>query len=768
MGASTIAATIASTVTSAPQLGLDQRVELDVSGMTCAACANRIERKLNKIDGVHATVNYATERAIVLGVAPERAQEMVDAVRAAGYDAAPVGDHDDTDGYGDRVRMLRNRLIVAALILVPLGDAAIALALAPQMRFPGWQWALIALSTPVVTWSAWPFHRAAWRNLRHGATSMDTLVSLGVLASFAWSVVATILGTPQGTSYWWGWGAAPQGADTLYLEAAVGVTTFLLAGRYVEARSKRSARGVLDAIGRLAPTTVRVIRDGVETVVPIGTLAVGDRFVVRPGERVATDGRVLVGSTAIDTSAMTGEPVPVEVGEGDRVLAGTTNTNGAIVVEAERVGAHTQLAQLAVLAEQAQARKASVQTMVDKVVAVFVPTVLAIAVLTLGVWLLVGDSPRAAFNAAMSVLIIACPCALGLATPTALLVGVGRGGQLGVLIKGPDALEASGVIDTVVLDKTGTLTTGVMALTEVATFADLSSEAVLARAGAVESFSEHPVGRAIAAAAHDRQLSVPDAVNVTALPGAGIRGEIHSVGDAPAEVVIGTAELMREQHLELPRDAETLTNRAADAGQTAVLVAYDGRVVGALVVADTLKPSALGAIERLRRLGLTTIVLTGDRRAAAETITAEVGADRVIAEVLPADKASVIEQLQADGHRVAMVGDGINDAAALATANLGMAVLSGTDVAMKSADIILVRKSLDAVPDAIRLSRRTLRTIRGNLVWAFAYNVAAIPVAALGLLNPLIAGFAMSLSSVFVVGNSMRLRRYTPATEKHK
>ncbi|MFZ0531430.1 MAG: heavy metal translocating P-type ATPase, partial [Propionicimonas sp.] len=449
---------------------LDDRVELDVSGMTCAACASRIERKLNRIDGVHATVNYATERAVVLGVTPTRAPELIAAVQAAGYGASPVTEGAEPDGYSDRVKMLRNRLIVSALITVPLGDAAIALALAPQLRFPGWEWVLIIAAIPVVFWCALPFHRAAWRNLRHGATSMDTLVSLGVLAAFSWSVVATILAVSQESTYWLGYGMAPAGADTLYLEAAAAITTFLLAGRYVEARSKRSARGVLSAIGRLAPTSVRVIRDGVEQVVPIGTLAVGERFVVRPGERIATDGRILVGSSAVDTSAMTGEPLPLEVTVGELVLGGTTNTTGALVVEAEKVGAHTQLAQLAVLAEQAQARKAAVQTLVDKVIAVFVPAVLGISLLTLVGWLLAGGGPRAAFSAAVSVLIIACPCALGLATPTALLVGVGRGGQLGILIKGPDALEASGEIDTVVLDKTGTLTTGKMALQDVRVF----------------------------------------------------------------------------------------------------------------------------------------------------------------------------------------------------------------------------------------------------------------------------------------------------------
>ena len=742
---------------------LGERVELDVAGMTCAACASRIERKLNKLDGARATVNYATERAVVLGWPPQRAEELIETVRAAGYDASevrPDGD-EQADARADRVRMLRNRLIVAAVLTVPLGDAALVLALAPQLRFAGWEWALIIGALPVVFWCAWPFHKAAWRNLRHGTTSMDTLVSLGVLASFTWSVVATIVRVPGEPSYWLGYGLAPDGADSLYLEAAAAVTTFLLAGRYVEARSKRSARGVLTAIGRLAPSTVRVLRDGVEHEVPIGSLAVGERFVVRPGERVATDGVVVAGASAIDTAAMTGEAEPVEVGIGSRVLAGTTNTTGALVVEAQRIGAHTQLAQLAVLAEQAQARKASVQSLVDRVVAVFVPVVLVISALTLTGWLIAGGGLRHAFGAAMSVLIIACPCALGLATPTALLVGVGRGGQLGILIKGPDALEASGRIDTVVLDKTGTLTTGRMTLVEAVRFDGTSADDLLRLAAAVETDSEHPIAAAVVAGAAARGLATARPENVRALPGGGVQGEVSEAGDT-RRVLIGTPELLAERVGEVTPEAIAAVETAAAQGRSAVLVAVDDVVVGYLVLADTIKPSAAAAVRRLGGLGLRTVLLSGDRRAVAEQVGAAVGVDEVIAEVLPSAKAEAIERLQAQGRRVAMVGDGINDAGALATANLGMAVVNGTDVALKSSDIILVRRSLDAVPDAIQLSRRTLGTIRGNLIWAFGYNVAAIPLAAAGLLNPLIAGLAMSLSSVFVVGNSMRLRRFTP------
>ena len=746
--------------------GLGQRVELDISGMTCAACANRIEKKLNKLDGVRATVNYATERAILLGLDPGRAADAVAAVESAGYGASPVVEGSEPDGYSDRVKLLRNRLIVAALLTIPLGDVAVVLALSPQMRFPGWQWVLIACAVPVVFWCAWPFHRAAWRNLRHGATSMDTLVSLGVLAAFSWSVIATIVGAQDNEGYWLGYGIAPAGADTLYLEAAAAVTTFLLAGRYIEARSKRSARGILSALGRLAPSTVTVIRGGVEQVVPVGSLLVGERFLVRPGERIATDGRIIVGSSAVDTAVMTGEPVPHDVTVGDRVLGGTINATGALIVEAEKVGAHTQLAQMAATAEQAQARKASVQTLVDKVVAVFVPAVLVVSLLTLMVWLFAGGGPRSAFSAALSVLIIACPCALGLATPTALMVGVGRGAQLGILIKGPDALEASGVIDTVVLDKTGTLTTGTMALERVASFGDMDEDELLVLSASVESRSEHPIARAILRAAQARGAVQLEGVGqVEALPGQGLRGALVDI-NGTREVVIGNAGLMAARGITVTSEAKALAEAASDAGSTAVMVAVDGVAVGGLVVSDLIKDSAAGAVARLRAMGLRTILLTGDRQRAADVVGHEVGVDEVVAEVLPTDKAAVIQRLQASGRRVAMVGDGINDAAALATANLGLAVVSGTDVAMKSADIILVRRSLDVIPDAILLARRTLRTIRGNLIWAFAYNVAAVPLAAFGLLNPLIAGLAMSLSSVFVVTNSMRLRRFAPASNR--
>ncbi len=736
---------------------LDQRVELDISGMTCAACASRIEKKLNKMEGVSATVNYATERAVVLGLAAERAPEAVAVVEKAGYGASEVRDGQEAEGYTDRVKMLRNRLIVAALLTVPLGDVAIVLALAPQMRFPGWQWVLLITALPVVFWCAWPFHKAAWRNVRHGSTSMDTLVSLGILAAFSWSLISTILGAEDHEGFWLGYGIAPGGADSLYLEVASAVTTFLLGGRYMEARSKRSARSVLSALAKLAPSSVRVIRDGAESVIPIGELLVGDRFSVRPGERIATDGTVVLGSSALDTSMMTGEPIPRDVTEGDAVLGGTVNTTGALIVRADRVGAHTQLAQMAATAEQAQARKASVQTQVDKVVSWFVPAVLVIALITLTAWLLLGGGPRASFSAALSVLIIACPCALGLATPTALMVGVGRGGQLGILIKGPDALEASGVIDTVVLDKTGTLTTGAMTATGIHALGEASPTALLRYAASVEEQSEHPLARAIVKRAAQDEVEWTRAVDVTAIPGRGAVGRVED-----QEVLIGNPALLEERGVDVPAEALARVEAAANLAATAVLVAVAGQCLGVITVTDALKDSAPGAIARLKKMGLHTVLLTGDRQAAADVVGGLVGVDEVIAEVLPTQKASVIERLQAEGRRVAMVGDGINDAAALASANLGLAVVSGTDVALKSADIILVRRNLNVIPDAIALARRTLRTIRGNLVWAFGYNIAAIPLAAFGLLNPLIAGLAMSLSSVFVVTNSTRLRRFKP------
>ena len=745
-------------------------IELDVGGMTCAACASRVEKKLNKLEGVTATVNYATERAVVSG--SDDVASLVATVEKAGYTAAEATEDSDfhETASADRVASLRRRLALAAVITLPLGNLTIVLALVESLRFPMWQWLCVALAIPVVFWCALPFHKATWRNLRHGSFSMDTLVSLGVLSAFTWSVVTIIWSAEDTEGYWLGYGITPGGADAIYLEVAAAVTTFLLSGRYFEARARRSARDVLGALNALTPDTVRILEDGedgpTERIVPIGRLRAGDRFVVRPGERIATDGTVVEGTTAIDTSMMTGEPVPAEIIDGGTVLGGTINLTGRIVVRADRVGAHTQVAQMAVLAEQAQARKAKMQTLVDKVVSVFVPVVIALALLTLLGWFAAGAGPRHAFSAAMSVLIIACPCALGLATPTALMVGVGRGGQLGILIKGQDALEASGAIDTVVLDKTGTLTTGTMACLEVAATGGWSEDDLLMLAAAVEEHSEHPVARAVCRRAEEQGISdaalTQKVTDFEAHPGRGVSADLPWDG-AEVSVRIGNQAFADVD----PGPVQETLDEAAAAGRTAMLVVVDDALVGCLVVADEIKPSAPGAVAELKSMGLRTVLLTGDSEAAARHVADRIGIDDVVAGVLPTEKASTIERLQgesAERHRVAMVGDGINDAAALASADLGLAVVSGTEIAMKSADIILVRQHLGVVPDAIGLARRTLRTIRGNLVWAFAYNVAAIPLAAAGLLNPLIAGLAMSLSSVFVVSNSLRLRGFTSSS----
>lgn len=745
-----------------------QLVELDVGGMTCAACAGRIEKKLNKLDGVNASVNYATERAVVRGSADVGA--LITTVEKAGYTAAEVRDDSDfhETASADRVNSLRRRLAVAALITLPLGNLTIVLALVPSLRFPMWDWLCVLLALPVVFWCALPFHKATWRNLRHGSFSMDTLVSIGVLSSFSWSVITIALGSSDTEGYWLGYGITPSGADAIYLEVAAAVTTFLLAGRYFEARARRSARDVLGALNALTPNDVRVLRDGddgpVEAIIPVAELRRGDHIVVRPGERLAADGEVLDGASALDASMMTGEPAPAEVTAGSTVLGGTINLTGRLVIRADQVGANTQVAQMATLAEQAQARKARVQKLVDKVVSIFVPVVLVIAAGTLAVWLLSGAGPRHSFSAAMSVLIIACPCALGLATPTALMVGVGRGGQLGLLIKGQDALEASGDIDTVVLDKTGTLTTGTMNLIDHRALGGWGEPDLMRLVAAVETHSEHPVAQALVRAATaagfaDERLSVT-VQDFEAHPGRGVSGQVDG-----HQVQVGNARFV---DTDLPADLAADLRAATSQGHNVMLVHIDGDLAGMLVVSDQIRESAPAAVAELKVMGLRTVLLTGDTAAAADHVAGQLGIDEVVAGVLPTEKSATIERIQQGGdkpRRVAMVGDGINDAAALATADLGLAVVSGTDIAMKSADIVLVRQNLHVVPDAIGLSRRTLRTIRGNLVWAFAYNVAAIPLAAAGLLNPLIAGLAMSLSSVFVVSNSLRLRSFRSAAE---
>jgi Cu+-exporting ATPase len=725
----------------------ERNVDLSIGGMTCASCATRIEKKLNRLDGVTASVNFATEKAHVVLPDSVTVEQVVGTVEKVGY-TATVEAPDDADESAD----LRTRLLVSACLALPV----LVLSMAPPLQFRYWQWVALALATPVVTWGALPFHGAAWTNLRHHATTMDTLISLGVLAAYAWSLWALLIGDAGEAGMTMHFSFVASGGDDIYLEVASAVTAFLLAGRYAEARAKRRSGAALRALLDLGAKDVAVLRDGHEVRIPVGQLVVGDRFVVRPGEKVATDGEVVDGSSAVDASLVTGESVPVEVAPGDPVIGATVNAGGRLVVRATRVGSDTQLAQMARLVEQAQSGKAPAQRLADRVSAVFVPVVLVLAAVTFVVWLGVGGTAHEAFTAAVAVLIIACPCALGLATPTALMVGTGRGAQLGIVIKGPEILENTRRVDTVVLDKTGTVTTGEMQLHDVV--ADDPDE-VLRIAGAVESASEHPVAAAIAFAARDRVGPLPPVEEFENTPGLGVSGVVD--GHA---VVIGRRALLEQWALRPDEALAGAMDVAEGLGRTAVLVAWDGAVRGVLVVADAVKPTSATAVRALRGLGLRPVLLTGDNQRAAAAIAREVGIEDVVAEVLPAGKVDEIRRLQAAGRVVAMVGDGVNDAAALATADLGVAMGTGTDVAIEASDLTLVRSDLRAAVDAIRLSRATLRTIKGNLFWAFAYNVAALPLAAAGLLNPVIAGAAMAFSSVFVVTNSLRLRRFASSS----
>ncbi|MFE6802770.1 heavy metal translocating P-type ATPase [Streptomyces sp. NPDC057681] len=748
----------------APSAAQAAEVELAIGGMTCASCAARIEKKLNRMDGVEATVNYATEKAKVTFADGVAVADLIATVEATGYTAQEPPrtveertEEAESDVSADPLAPLRQRLVTAVVLAVPV----VAMAMIPALQFEYWQWLSLTLTAPVVTYAAWPFHKAAVTNARHGAATMDTLISVGTSAAFLWSVWALFFGTagtPGMTHAFELTIARSDGAGNIYLEAAAGVTAFILAGRYFEARSKRKAGAALKALLELGAKNVTLVREGGrEETVPVSELKVGDRFLVRPGEKIATDGAVVEGASAVDASMLTGESVPVEVSVGDAVTGATLNVGGRLVVEATRVGADTQLARMARLVEDAQNGKAAAQRLADRISAVFVPVVIGLALATLGFWLGNGAGITAAFTAAVAVLIIACPCALGLATPTALMVGTGRGAQLGILIKGPEVLETTRAVDTIVLDKTGTVTTGRMTLlaTHVADGTDTGE--VLRVAGALEHSSEHPIAQAIAHGAREKVGELGVVEDFANLPGLGVQGIVD--GHA---VLVGRVKLLGEWEIRLPVELERAKAEAEAAGRTAVAVAWDGEARAVLEVADAVKETSAEAVRRLRGLGLTPILLTGDNEAVARSVAAEVGIDEVIAEVMPQDKVDVVKRLQGEGRSVAMVGDGVNDAAALAQADLGLAMGTGTDAAIEAGDLTLVRGDLRAAADAIRLSRRTLGTIRTNLFWAFAYNVGALPLAAAGLLNPMIAGAAMAFSSVFVVGNSLRLRNFRP------
>ncbi len=739
-------------------------VELSIGGMTCASCAARIEKKLNRMDGVTATVNFATEKAKVSYPADIEVADLIATVEKTGYTAeeppppasatADESEGETAEAADGELLSLRQRLYVSLVLTVPV----VAMAMVPALQFDNWQWLSLTLAAPVVVWGALPFHKAAWTNVRHGAATMDTLVSVGTLAALGWSIWALFFGHAGMPGMRHGFEftiSRGDGSSSIYLEAAAGVTAFILAGRYLEAKSKRKAGAALRALMQLGAKDVAVLRDAKEIRIPVTQLAVGDRFVVRPGEKVATDGTVVEGASAVDASMLTGESVPVDVTVGDAVTGATVNAGGRLVVEATRVGADTQLARMARLVEDAQNGKAEVQRLADRISAVFVPVVILLALGTLLTWLFVTGDATAAFTAAVAVLIIACPCALGLATPTALMVGTGRGAQLGILIKGPEVLESTRRVDTVVLDKTGTVTTGRMELQDVFTAPGVDEGELLRLAGALEHASEHPIAQAIAAGAAERAGDLPVPENFENVAGLGVQGVVD--GHA---MVVGREKLLKEWVIELPQELAEAKAAAEAEGRTAVAVAWDGEARGVLTVADAVKDTSAEAVAELRRLGLKPVLLTGDNQLVAESVAKAVGIDEVIAEVLPEVKVDVVKRLQREGRTVAMVGDGVNDAAALATADLGLAMGTGTDAAIEAGDLTLVRGDLRVAADAIRLSRKTLATIKGNLFWAFGYNVAALPLAALGMLNPMIAGAAMAFSSVFVVSNSLRLRSF--------
>lgn len=748
-------------------------VELTIGGMTCASCAARIEKKLNRMAGVTASVNYATEKAKVTYVDDVRPTDLIATVEATGYTAtlpkSPAASAEAADieagqarpaGDGEADRWWQ-RLTVSAILTVPV----LLMSMVPGAQFDNWQWLSLTLASPVVVWGALPFHRAAWANARHRAATMDTLISVGVGAAYVWSLWALFFTSAGMAGMRMRFDLLPNGDSQphIYLEVASAVTTFILAGRYFEARAKRTSGAALRALLDMGAKDVAVVRDGphgpTEQRIPIGQLTVGDVFVARPGEKIATDGVVTAGTSAVDASMLTGEPVPVEVSPGDAVVGATVNAGGRLVIRATRVGSDTQLAQMARLVEDAQNGKAAVQRLADRISAVFVPIVIALSIVTLAAWLLTGNSATAAFTAAVAVLIIACPCALGLATPTALLVGTGRGAQLGILIKGPQILESTRRVDTIVLDKTGTVTTGRMSVDTVQAGVGESTGEILRLAGALEHASEHPIAKAIASHAAETTGNLPGVEDFLNYGGFGVSGVVD--GHA---VVVGRYSWLRQQwSMTAPPSLLEAVEDAEGKGRTPIWVGWDGQIRAVIVVSDTVKETSAEAIEQLRTLGLRPILLTGDNERAAHAVGASVGikASDVIAEVLPADKVDVVKQLQDQGNVVAMVGDGVNDAAALAQADLGLAMGTGTDVAIEASDLTLVRGDLRAAADAIRLARATLKTIKGNLFWAFAYNVAALPLAALGLLNPLIAGAAMAFSSVFVVSNSLRLRRFS-------